>query len=403
MIITFLTLLISAFFIFFPPYTLTFDPEHLSWIVWAGGITLFFATILLYVFVLTPLVYFEQNLIPGVVDIVRRDFRLRCARYFLFGFILLSFVCASLVKSFPVEGARYHEWWFFGWFILFGFSIDLLQDSWHRFARFLDPSFCVAHLATEGIHAIQNNKKESLLHDLDAMSEIVFRAVEKGKLALATQALRTFPLTMKTFFESAKSIGHPFLDVKEGEDVRTGDESSFILFYLLERFELINDKALRERQEAICRQMLIALGKIIVHSGRFDLSLVSFPTHFLTKFGLKDLQHHFDEAAVLATSTLLTIAKAITTEMEITYAELLDPFKSIINGLAAIIRATCKKEKNASVKALAQPLLDLRALLETEKMSHHRDTPTIIKEVEKVLEEFSVLEQVLNTIPSFEG
>lgn len=127
--------------------------------------------------------------------------------------------------------------------------------------------------------------------------------------------------------------------------------------------------------------------------------MVPFPTHFLTKFGLKALQHHFSEVTVLTTSTLQEIARTILTEIDITYSELQEPFQAIINGLDAIAKATFKKDKSTSIKVLVQPFVDLKALFQTEKMSKHPDTPVILSEIERVIEEFTVLEQVMRSIP----
>src|SRR5262249_32914221 len=160
--------------------------------------------------------------------------------------------------------------------------------------------------------AIQNEKDEILWSSIDSLAEMALRSVEKSKIALSNQVLQNFPPIIQTFFASSKSISRINLD-KETEKETGRDEASYTVFYLLQKLELINDKALQNRLETVCRQMVMVMGKIIIASAKFDLSMVSFPTHFLTKFGLKAQQHHFDEVAVLTTSTLLEIAKTILT------------------------------------------------------------------------------------------
>jgi hypothetical protein len=397
MFMTLCAILMSVLLMFLVPVGVDFDASYLTVIILVGSTAVLIGTILLYTLILMPLEYLEQQLMPNLMSLVRQDVPLRMGRILLFLFALISYLCVALVSR--IQITIYQDWFFLAWLIFFGIALDIFRNSWQRLVNLLNPSFLVSCLSNQAEKAIQNDDQNFFLNALDSLAEIALRSVEKSKLALSSQTLQIFPSIIKTFFDSSKSIGHISRDINAPQGVRGGDESSFIIFYLLQRLELINDRALRERQETVCRQMIMILGKIIVRCAQFDLSMVNFPTHFLTKFGLKAQQHHFDEVAVLTTSTLLEVAKAIVTEVDITYAELQEPFQAIINGLAAIARGTFKKQKDTSIKVLVQPLIDLRGLFETEKMAQHRDTPTIVQEINRVLEEFTVLEQVMQAIP----
>lgn len=400
MLITICAILVSLFMVFFSPIPLGFEVLHSITIILVGATTIFLATIFLNTFILMPLEYLEQKLIPNLMDLIRRDVPLKMGRSYLFIFTLISYLCIVLISR--IENLQYQDWFFLAWFVCFGLALDILRDSWRRWVNLLNPSFLISHISNRAEKAIRNDNKNVLLDDLNSLAEISARSVERSKLALSTQALQTFPPLLKVFFDSAKSISNASLNTREGQN-QGGDESSYIIFYLMQRFELINDKALRDRQETVCRQMIMTMGKMIVNCAQFDLSLVSFPTHFLTKFGLKAQQHHFDEVVILTTSTLLEIGKTILTEIDVKYAELQDPFKSIVNGLAAIARETFKKYKDANIKVLIQPLVDLKELFKTEKMIQHRDTPAIVQQIDNVLDEFSILEQMMQSIPPISG
>lgn len=401
MLITICAILVSLFMVFFFPVPIDFEAIYLTVIMLVGGTSILLVTIFLNTFILIPFEYLEQKLIPNLTDIVRRDTPLRFGRIYLFLFVLITYLCVAFVSR--IQDVRYQDWFFLAWLVCFGVALDILRDSWKRLLNLLSPSFLTSHISDQAERAIQNDNKNELLNSLDSLAEIGVRSVEKSKLALSTQALQTFPPLLKVYFDSAKSIGHISRDINGQQNVQGGDASSFLVFYLLQRLELINDKALRDRQETVCRQMIMSMGKIIVHCAQFDLSMVSFPTHFLTKFGLKAQQHYFDEVTVLTTSTLLEVAKTILTEIDVTYAELEDPFKSIINGLAALARGSFKRHKDTSIKVLVQPLVDLKAMFQTEKMAQHRDTPAIVQQIDNVLDEFSVLEQVMQAIPPIPG
>lgn len=398
MLITLCALIISFSLVYFLPPGIDFDALYLTVIILVGGTSVFLGTVFLNTFILIPLEYLEQKLVPNLMTLVRRDPPLRIGRTILYLFSLISFFCVAIVSR--IQDVNYQDWFFLIWIVLFGIALDVFRDSWSRLINLLNPAYLVSYISQEGIRAIQNDDQQTLLNYLDSLSEVGLRAVEKSKLALSTQTLQSFPPIIKTFFDASKSIGHTARDLKQSKNVGGVDESSFLIFYLLQRLELINDKALRERQETVCRQMIMTMGKIVVDSAKFDLSMVSFPTHFLTKFGLKAQQHHFDEVGVLTTSTLLEVGKTILNDVDITYAELQDPFKAIINGLAALARSTFKKQKDTSIKVLIQPLEDLKAMFQTEKMSQLKDTPVILQYINNVLEEFSMLQEVMQRIPT---
>lgn len=395
-----MTLIAAAFALFiaffFPDHSLM-NFQAFSTILLAGGILILLGTLLLDSFSLAPLTNLEQKLIPNVMNFVHGNFLTRFSHLILYLFAFLSILAYPFLNY--IENSPYKQWFILGWIIFFGIALDLVRDTWLRFLKFLNPSYQVNQISHQALHAIQNDQHDLVRSHIDHLSEVALRSAEKSKISLGVQALQTFPAIMHAFFSSAKSISHPSQDLLEGKG-RGGDESSYMVFYLLQRLEMIFDRALRDHLETICRQMIIIMGKIITYCAQYDLSLVSFPTHFLTKFGLKALQYQYDEIAVLTTSTLLEVSKAILTETDITYAELQEPFRSIINGLDAIAKATFKKRKETSIKTLVQPLLDLKALFQTQKMQAHRDTPAIIGDIDRITEEYAVLEQVLSTMPS---
>ena len=396
MLISIFAIIIAVLMEFFTPSSIYFNPLALSIIMLVGGTAIFLGIILLNSLILIPLGSLEEKVIPNLMDSLRRDRPLRLGRIEVFFFSLVSIVCVAFVSL--IENPHTQHRLFEGWIVFFGITLDVLRDSWRRLVNYLNPSYLVTQITHEAIRAIQNDQDSLLWNSLDSLTEIGLRSVEKSKLALSTQTLQAFPPIMQSLFASSKSISHISHD-RIGTKETGGDEASYAIFYLLQRLELINDRALRERVETVCRQMIMTMGKIIVHCSKYDLSLVSFPTHFLTKFGLKAQQHHYDEVAELTTSTLLEISKTILTDIDITYAELEDPFRSIINGLNALAKGAFKKRKDTSIKALIQPLIDLKALFQTEKMIQHRDTPVIVREIDRALDEFAILEQVMQSMP----
>lgn len=396
MLITLCALIIALAIEFFLPLAMNFTPLLLSiWMV-VGGAVILLSNLLIYTSILTPAAKLEQKLIPNLMHLLVQNRLLYFSRLFLFLFPLLSFAGATLLTSLD---APFQNKIFLLWIVLLGLSLDLLQNSWERLANFLNPSHLVDQLLHKAKKSVSDDNDQELWNSIDSLSEIALRSVEHSKTALSNQALQTFPPIMRAFFSSSKSIAR----INQDAQVEKGtgrDEVSYTIFYLLQRLELINDKALNLRLETVLRQMIMVLGKIIVYAAQLDLSLVSFPTHFLSKFGLKAQQHRFNEVATLAIGTLVEISKTIVTEIDLTYSELQEPFRAIINGLDALAKGAFKLDKNASIKVLIQPLEDLKSYFLSEKMSHHRDTPVILQEIDRAMDEFTILEQVMRSIPS---
>lgn len=396
MLITLFALLIALGIIFEPSLLpLNIDTSFLAIAMVIAGTAFLIVMPLLYTLILIPLQKLEQKLMPRLVELFRRDKPLRISHFLLFLFPFLSyFLAAFLVLDTP----QYKGIILAVWLVAFGGAIDLLRDSLKRITNFLNPFHLVDSFTHEAKSAIQNDQDDLLWASIDDLSEVALGAVDKNKIALSNKALQSFPHIFQIFFDSTKSISR--INRDEAVEKETGlDEVSYTLFYFLQRLELIYDKALERKLEMICRQIIVTLGKIIITSAKLDLSMVTFPTHILGRLALKALDQGFNEVGSLATSTLLEISKTIVKEVDLTYAELEEPFFSIIANLNSIAQAIFKKDKTMNIKILTQPFLDLKALFSIEKMAQLRDTPAVIRNLDSVLAEYATLEQVMRTLP----
>lgn len=394
MLITILSLVAGLFFLF-SPISIPTD----TWLI--PGLMVLAATTILIIFPiinnlnLLPLQRLEQQLIPSLLERFRKDTPLNMSRFFIYAFSLLSYVTAivwiSLDFSFKLALLAV-------WIVLFGLTLDLMRDTFKRVTTFLNPFHFIDLTTYDAKRSIKEENDHRLFESLDALSEIGIRSIQDSKLALGLQTLDAFPSILQTFFASSKSIARINQDQKIKQE--TGrDEASYTVFYILQRIELMNSKALEYGLWTICNRIIMILGKIIVYSAKFDLSMVSFPVHVLGKFALKALQYHFNEVAALATSTLLEVSKTIVKEIDLTYQEIAQPFDTIINNLNAIAQATFKKDKNLNPRLLAQPFKELKELFQSEKVAQHQDTPVILQHLDTILGEFEALEQVMRTIP----
>lgn len=394
--ITLFSLIFASLLFFFHPPLVDTEALHANAITLVGGSIVFAAWIAMQCTALRSFASFERKLIPDIMTMSRRDPLIKMGTLILCLFVFFSYLASACLSRLP--NLFYQDILYVAWFILFAASLDLCHAMWSRFGHLLTPSFLITRLSQRAFHAIQQDDHADFLSSLDLLSEVGVQAVEQGKLALSIQVLQAFPSLVQAFLQSEKSISHLSGKLKE-EKEGLGDIESFALSYLLQRLEFIYDKAIRDRQEAVCRQLITTLGLLIVYCAKHDLTLVAFPTRVLTQCGLKAQHHLFDDVATLTTSTLLEIAKTIVTEIDVTYGNLQDPFRSLLRGVAALVKGTLQKQQSSHITGIIQPLRDLRTLLETERLAHHPDQPVLIREIDSLLEEISLLGQVMQTLP----
>lgn len=384
--------LILAIAILVYPGPLAIPASWVSAIMGIAGTVVFFATTIVYAIALLPLSKLEQRLVPRLMDNIYRYRPFTFIYAALLVFTLFSYAMAAFFGSWQPKII-----WAL-WLFALGVTLDLFRYQWKTLVRFLNPFYLVDFFTSEGKKAILTEQDTTLWATLDSLSEMTVRSLDNSQIALTMQALNAFPAIMQTFFASSKSISRTDLDSRVEKE--TGqDEASYTVFYLLQRLDLIQDRAIKKHLETVCNQMIVILGKIIFYGAQYDVSIITFPVHYLTKFALKSQSHHLQDVATMATSTLLEVSKTITREIDLSYVELQDPFNAIINGLENLAKEAFRQDKTINIAILTQPFKDLKALFETEKMAKHRDIPVIIQNIDRVLGEFAALEQIMRTIP----
>lgn len=162
---------------------------------------------------------------------------------------------------------------------------------------------------------------------------------------------------------------------------------------------MVDAKANELRIEPIASALVSAMGKISISAAGYDLSLMSYPLHFLGKFALAAMEQDLGDAGERASCVLVEVAREVVEKVDLTYAELQEPFFTLIGQLENIAKEIFRKDKSVSFRILTQPFDDLKALFRSEKMVAHQDTPIIIGDIDRVLDEFTQLETVMKTIP----
>lgn len=356
------------------------------------GLAFLMAHLFLYAFAFNPLQHSEHTLTPRVLELLRKDSRLGYIKIWLLIFSLASFVLAffpTLLESQPIGLAA--------WIVALGISCDALNALYKRLIDYFNPYAITALFTQEADHCIQDDREVDLCHWIDALGEVATKAVQGGSTSLANHAISEMQQIARLFLEASKSIGHQTHD-KQMDEIGIQDKVSYTMFYLYQRLELVSNRAAESRLQPTSNQLITILGKIAVDSAKYDISMALYPLHYLGKFTKEALMHNLYEVGDTATCTLLGVSKEILA-LDITYLEIRDIFLSIVNTMDMIAQETFKRDKTINLKVVTQPIEDLKAMFNTEKLAAHPDTPAILLSIERVIGAFTALEMVLKTIP----
>lgn len=359
------------------------------------GVALLFITILVLAISYIPLQKAEENITPSLFNLYRKDniiftiLLVIAAFTFLSVLVAFNFTFFNFIK--PQLGLSL-------WIVGFGIALDCLVWLLRRTANFLNPFTVINMFSNSAKKSIQDNKEVELCDSIDALTEIGTKAVNRMNMAVCIESISELKHLSKVFLESSKTLGHEE-ENPELKQIGVRDKVSFILFYILQRLEMIFDHALAKKLEPICSFIITALGKITLFAAQYDITMTSYPLHFLNKLALRALECNLPEVGVKTTLAILEIAKGITSEANIAYMELQPPFLTMINILDAIAKETFKRDKKTNIRILMQPFLDLKELFKSEKMATHQDTPIILLNIDRVISEYETLETVLKTMP----
>jgi hypothetical protein len=340
----------------------------------------------------SPLQKTEENLTSRLLVLFKKDLQLHFALYLL--------IILSLISIFFAINAFLHIFLkpavVVAWIVLLGISLDGWYYLLQRVSNYFNPFGIVQLFTKEAIVSIRNEKEGELCDWIDSLSEVSTKALQRHSNSLCINALDSMPVIAADFLDSAKSIGH---HIDETQSTQKFDQVSYTLFYMFQHFETVFNIALQHRIEPICSKLITILGKIAISAAKLDLTLVSYPVHFIGKFAKYAQENKMQDVAVKATIILLEVSKAIVTEVNVTYADLKDPFFSIITHLDEIAKETFKQDKNINIKFLAQPFRDLKDLFTNERVANHQDTPAIVQKLDQVINEFDTLEIVMKRLP----
>lgn len=346
------------------------------------------------IFAWIPLQKAEVKLTSHIVETFSKDQNLRLTNLGLLLFVFISFFLAidfMFLRLIPPSLVLII------WIILLGIAIDLKIHAIHRVLKYLNPFEVVEIFTQNALASIRNSDDVALCSWIDSLAETAIKAIDRKSTSLTIHAMNKLGDVIKNYLETEKSLAHS--EAIEAKQFGISDPVSFVLFFIFQRLELINHRAIHERLEPICSDLMALLGKIAIYATQFDVTLAGFPIHYMGKFAKEAQENKLQEVAERATLTLVEVGKAILQEKNLEYLEIKDPFLSIINHMDEIAKDIFRRNKETNIKILVQPFRDLKILFSAENVATHRDTPDIVKSIDRVIEEFTTLEAIMMAMP----
>ena len=364
---------------------------HWLWFVGAAFV-LFFIYALSLIFSWSPIQKVQQNLTPRILDVFNKDKKIRLAGIYLSLLILFFLYMAindSLVK---VLGERINTAISF---ILLGIGIDFTLLVLSRMTHYINPFNIASECTHQAIKSAMSGDDQELTQWIEAVAEVGINSAGRSLPSLCNQAVTDLQLITKEYLSASKSFAHRVEKKAEGES----DPVSFTLFFIFQRIEIIFSKALEMGLEPIISTVISSLGKITIDSAKYDMSLSTYPIHYLGTLALKAQKKGMDEIGDKALVTYIEVAKIILRDLDVTYLELQEPFFTMIGKMEEISKEIFKMNKEINIGILIAPFKQLKSLFEGEKLINQQDSQLIINDLNRVINEYEQLQIVLKTLP----
>lgn len=383
---------IIGIYLFFHPLKLNVnaDAQTIAVILFIVGTLTLFTALLITLFSWAPLQLAEQNTTPGVIRTFSEDKHLKLTTSLIIGFVILTYVfCIDLLflKTFNTT------YLLIAWTIILGIAIDFVRHLLHRVMNFLDPVHVIDFFGKKAQETIRRSDFKAACEWIDTFSDVAMKAISKHHTSLSTASIDHMRTLIRDYLALEKNI---HFNDEEEKDV---SHVNYTLFYLFQQVEMIFEAALKAGLEPVCSHLVTMLGKTAIYCAKFDLSLANYPLFYIGKLSYEAQKKGLQEVGNRAGPTMLEVSKTIVSEVDIQYIEIKETFSTIVDNLHRIAKETFRNDKSTNINLLMQPFLELKKLFQTEKLAAHQDTPVITNQIDQVLNEFTALETVLNTLP----
>ncbi len=388
MLATLIALALSLLFYFWP---VTISQETVAIVLaCTGGAFLLMFTFLV-ALLLGPLQRATAEISPRVGQLLQKNRRLWWMLVWMAVLPLASLAAALFVQTEPVWGHLLLGVWLF----FTGVSIDFVRAFFRQVLVYFSPMEFVDLVVERAKQAVWAGDDKDLTQWLDALGDMALRAVDRRSPSFASYCVDGMSLSVQRFFEVHRRALQAA--TSEGE---IHHRSNYLLYYAIERLEMVFGVALRGRLDTVCNHVEQALGKIAAMAAQGDASKAAPAIRSIGTFALQALQENVNEVAVKANVLLVEVSKLILRDVDASKYSVQDALIPVVNQFEDIAKASFKKDKESDLKVLTHPLRELKSVLTGDTYAGRTDVVVVTKAIDSVLGDFQNLELILHTIPA---
>lgn len=284
------------------------------------------------------------------------------------------------------------------WIFLFGVAIDLFYVRMKRTMNYLNPFKAVEMIEDQALAGADKGDEGRVCESIDLLTETALKASDNSSITLCNKVLTGLPQVIERYLKAATQRENRL--GTQADAISSHDRVQYVLFYLFDRLQMLYSKAIEKKQEIVCQSVISLLGKTTILTSKYDLSFANYPLFFMEKFAKTAQENNMKEVVIKSTYTLQEVGKTIVEEVDVNKEGLREVLSSIVDQLHELSTETFRKDKSTKIPLLVEPFVELKGMLKSGKMENHPDSADIIKEIDRILEEFSALAHVVSRLPA---
>lgn len=358
----------------------------------ASGSAFLLAVVLVHAFFFNPLQRYEQKMVPKTIELFQKNYLLRGMSLYLFTFPLFSYGLALAISW--EEPASTNRYYLAMWVVLAGLALDIFRAYLKQCFNFLNPFEGIRRSYNQAEGYAEKGEEGDMCGWVDVLAETGLKAIQRASTTLCSNAVMMIPLVLEKYSSTCIKRELSLSGVASSRD-----KFNYTLFYVCDRLDMLYTHALPLPYESVCETIVTALGKIALAAARYDCLFASYPIRLIGQFSDRAFEKGYEELGVKADCLLIEIARAFIEEVKGLRTGLKEPFATLIAHLERSSKDAFKKDKTMNISLLIKPFQDIKDLLKSPQVQDHPDLSFIEKEVDRIIGEFSALNQVMARIP----
>lgn len=376
--------------------------ENLPSLFAMGAVMIIIATLtlmllpFLYAMAWTPLERMQSQGAPRVMELLAQDGHLRCIKMWTVLFPLLSYWCAVDLLFFDLSNDIVLM---AVWLFLFGITVDVVYHAIRRVSIYLSPHGLLELYSQQAHRAVIDEHYQEVCQWIDALAEMAGQATSRGQISLAIESINELQNLQSHFLHAMKSLTHHAGEEEATDLERGGDIVHYISSYLFERMEMCHGQAMRQKMELVSTHLINSFGKMTLAAAEYDISIATYPLHFLQKITREATHRAMSEVASRASCTLVELAKQLPQKVDLRYLAIAEFYSAIVGQLEENAQEIFKADKSINIAILLLPFKEVRKLFEQPMLADHQDKEAILKVVDGAMDQFQTLQEVMRPLP----